>query len=72
MLLQNMKATRVEKHVIKKSHPMYKTIDTYSFRSKNLYNYANYMIRNEFIKNGNYIQYPDSSKNLSDKDERGY
>lgn len=27
------------------------------FRSKNLYNEANYMIRQEFIKNGNYINY---------------
>ena len=27
------------------------------FRSKNLYNEANYVIRQEFIKNGNYINY---------------
>lgn len=41
---------RVEKHVIKKSHKMYKTIDNYSFKVKNLYNYCNYIIRQEYIE----------------------
>ena len=27
------------------------------FKSKNLYNYANYIIRQEFINNGNWIKY---------------
>lgn len=43
---------------------MYNIIDSYCIKSKNLYNYANYMVRNEFIKNKNYIKYPDSSKLL--------
>lgn len=34
------------------------------FNSKNLYNYANYIIRQEFIKNGKYINYYDMNKNL--------
>ena len=32
-------------------------IDEYCFRSKNLYNYANYIIRQEFINNNNWIKY---------------
>jgi putative transposase len=47
--------TRVEQHQINKHHPMYKVIDEYCFKSKNLYNYANYIIRQEFIHNGKYL-----------------
>jgi putative transposase len=43
---------------------MYKLIDEYCFRSKNLYNYANYMLRQEFINNGKYIKYYDMAKIL--------
>jgi putative transposase len=50
-------ATRVEQHKISKSHPAWKLIDDYCFRSKNLYNYANYIIRQEFINNGKWIHY---------------
>ncbi len=35
----------------------YKFIDEYCFKSKNLYNYANYIIRQEFINNGKWIHY---------------
>lgn len=34
-----------------------KFIDEYCFKSKNLYNYANYIIRQEFIKNNRWIRY---------------
>ena len=40
---------RVEKHIIKKSHNMYKIIDDYAFKVKNLYNYANYIVRQDYI-----------------------
>ena len=40
----------VEKHNIKKSHPFYKEIDGLCFLAKNLYNKANYIVRQEFIK----------------------
>ena len=43
---------------------MWKIIDTMCFMSKNLYNYANYIIRQEFIENGNYIPYKEMNKNL--------
>ena len=34
------------------------------FKSKNLYNYANYIIRQEFITTGNYINYYEMNRNL--------
>jgi putative transposase len=38
-----------EKHIITKSNSLYKEIDALCFLSKNLYNAANYTIRQEFI-----------------------
>ena len=45
----------VEQHQIKRSHKFFKECDSLCFDSKNLYNYANYIIRQEFINNANYI-----------------
>ncbi|MCC5603674.1 RNA-guided endonuclease InsQ/TnpB family protein [Nostoc favosum] len=47
----------VEKHVIHKSHKNYQEIDTLCFLSKNLYNAANYLIRQSFIKDRKYLNY---------------
>jgi len=58
------KTVRTEQHQIHKTHPLYKVIDEFSFRSKNLYNYANYLIRQEFINNGKYIKYREMDKIL--------
>jgi len=41
--------SRVEKHIIKSNHKLYDYLDKYCFLSKNLYNYANYQIRQIFI-----------------------
>ena len=38
-----------EKHIIKKGHSLYREIDEVCFLSKNLYNKANYIVRQEFI-----------------------
>lgn len=63
-----MITTRVEKHLIKKSNPLWELIDEYSWKSKNLYNYANYIIRQEFINTskengkGNWIRYNELDK----------
>jgi len=40
----------VEKHIIKNTHKFYKECDHLSFLSKNLYNKANYIIRQKFIE----------------------
>ena len=45
----------VEQHIIKSTHKFYKELDRLCFLSKNLYNVANYMIRQEFTANGNYL-----------------
>lgn len=43
---------------------MFKVIDEFCFYSKNLYNVANYIIRQEFIKNSKYIKYKEMDKML--------
>lgn len=52
-----MKVQRCEQHNIKFGTDFYKFVDEMCFKSKNLYNYANYIIRQEFISNGKWIQY---------------
>ncbi|NEQ35363.1 MAG: IS200/IS605 family element transposase accessory protein TnpB [Okeania sp. SIO3I5] len=47
----------VERTIIKKNHPNYKSLDALAFLSKNLYNMANYIVRQEFINKGNYLDY---------------
>lgn len=53
---------RCEQILIKRNHPKFKVIDQQCFHSKNLYNEANYIIRQEFIQNKNYISYRDMNK----------
>ena len=52
-----IKIKRTEQHNIKYGTDFYKFVDEMCFKSKNLYNYANYIIRQEFINNGNWIKY---------------
>lgn len=57
-----MIVNRVEKHIINKNNEYYSLLDEFCFRSKNLYNYSNYLVRQEFINNGNWIKYNDLDK----------
>lgn len=57
-----MKVQRCEQIIIKKNHPKFKIIDEMCFNSKNLYNEANYVIRQKFIESGEYISYYDMNK----------
>lgn len=59
---------RIEKHIIKRNNKYYKMLDEYCFKSKNLYNYANYIIRQEFINNGNWIRYNELDKIVKNKE----
>lgn len=61
-----MIVVRSERHLIKKSNPMWKTIDHYCFQAKNLYNTANYAVRQEFIKNGRWIRYYELDRMMRD------
>ena len=45
-----MKVNRVEQQFIKKNHPLYEIVDKHCFYSKNVYNQANYLIRQAFTK----------------------
>ena len=46
----------VEKHCIKKSNKYYDLLDHYCYMSKNLYNFANYHIRQSFTKDNIYLK----------------
>lgn len=48
-----MKLSRTDQQIIKKSSPIWEVIDQHCFYSKNVYNQANYLTRQEFINNGN-------------------
>ncbi len=47
----------VEQHVIRKGDARYEAIDKAAFASKNLYNAANYEIRQAYIFQGVYLNY---------------
>ena len=47
----------VERHLIRKDDPRFAVIDSAAFASKNLYNQANYQIRQSFIHEGKYLPY---------------
>ena len=47
----------VERHVITRHNRYFKEIDNLCFLAKNLYNYANYLIRQSFIFQGKYLNY---------------
>ncbi len=49
----------VEQHVIKRTDSRYQAIDQAAFASKNLYNLANYHMRQSFIHQGKYLGYAD-------------
>lgn len=52
----------VEKHIIRKAHPFYQECKDLCSLSKNLYNRALYEVRQEYIKNKNYLNYYDIEK----------
>lgn len=47
----------IEKHCINKNNKYYDLLDYYCYMSKNLYNFANYHIRQNFTKEGIYLNY---------------
>lgn len=57
---------QVEKHIIKKSHPYYNMLCEYTHLAKNLYNHANYLVRNEFTETSKWLRYQDLDKILKE------
>jgi putative transposase len=47
----------VEQHIIRKADPRFTIIDAAAFASKNLYNAANYVVRQSYIHTGVYLSY---------------
>ena len=62
----------VERHIIKKSNPLFKELDRMTFLSKNLYNQALYQIRQEYFNNKKYLKYNDLSHKLSSEKQIDY
>src|SRR5215467_7488189 len=54
----------VEQHVIGRKDPRYSVIDEAAFKSKNLYNAANYEYRQAFIHKGKYLTYNEVQKRM--------
>lgn len=74
-----IKTTRVEQHRIKKNNKFFSIIDELCWKSKNMYNYGNYIIRQEFIQtskekeeglreNANWIKYNELFNLCKDSD----
>ena len=55
---------RIEKHIIRKNHPMYEACDLLCLQAKNMYNLCNYTIRQSFINDGIVRKYGDLNKEL--------
>ena len=55
---------RVEKHLIKQNNSFYSMFCDFSHKSKNLYNHANFLARNEFVKNDKLLRYGEMDKIL--------
>ena len=62
----------VERHIIKKSNPIYTELDYMAFCSKNLYNYALYTIRQYFFENKQYLKYNTLVHKLSSTSQIDY
>ena len=59
-----MKVHRCEQHNVEKTHELYKIIDQYCFYSKNVYNEANYIMRQEYIVNHKILSAFDIEKKM--------
>lgn len=55
---------RVEKHLIKQNNVYYPMFCDFAHKAKNLYNHANFLVRNEFVKNNKWLCYNEIDKML--------
>ena len=54
----------MEKHRIKQKNAYYPMLCDFTHKSKNLYNHANFLVREEFIKNNKWLRYGELDKIL--------
>lgn len=59
---------KVERHIINNQHKAFKIFDEYCYKSKNIYNLANYTQRQLFINGKKILKYVDLSKQLNKTD----
>ena len=62
--MKEMSNFRVEKHVLKSANHFFDMLMDFCHKSKNLYNHANYIVRQEFVSNGKWIKYNELDKIL--------
>lgn len=55
---------RVEKHTIRPSHPYFGLLRSFCQKSKNLYNHANYIVRQSFTESQRWVRYGELDKQL--------
>lgn len=63
-----MKVQRCEQHKIGKKHPLFSIVDKYCLYSKNVYNEANYLVRQEFINHGEILHANEIQKLMQNMD----
>ena len=64
-----MIVSRVERHIIHNNHELYNKLDEYCFKSKNLYNKANYILRHLFFENKKIYSYSQMDKEFKHWEE---
>ena len=64
-----MIVSRVEKHILKQNNEYYSMIDDLCLKAKNLYNHANYIVRQEFCSTNKWIRYQDLDATLKQDTE---
>lgn len=64
-----MIVSKAERHIINKKHTLYNFIDEYCFKSKNLYNKANYVLRHLLFDNKNLYSYYEMNRMFKEWDE---
>lgn len=62
--MESIVGQRVEKHVINPGNSHYSLLAEFCHLSKNLYNHANYEVRQRFFKEGEWLRYPELDKLL--------
>lgn len=58
----NINEVRVEQTVINKNHILFNTINDFCIRSTNMYNFANFYVRKNFLENKKWIRYQEMQK----------
>lgn len=61
-----MQVKRIERHIINRQNKWYKLLENKCYIAKNIYNHANYLIRQTFVKTNKYLTYREVEKLLHD------